>query len=823
MRLSFQWLAEFVDLTGISPEELAQKLTSGGLAVDAIEPRNQGVSGVVVGKILTCEPHPNADRLKVCQVEIGNESPLHIVCGASNVAVGQKVPVAVPGATLPGDVKISRTKLRGVESQGMLCSAKELGLEVRLLPSHQTSGLYILPSDVTVGADVIELLQLNDVILEVDLTPNRSDCLSIRGFAYEVAALLSVPVRFPEASHVEETLSSIAFSDESSPITIRIETDHCSRYEAQVLTEVNTTASPLWMQMRLLGMGIRPIDVIVDITNYVMLEWGQPLHAFDLDKVHRQTIIVRQAHAMETLLTLDGQTRKLDEDMTLIADEDKAIGIAGVMGGQNSEISSTTTRIVIESAAFDATSTRRTGQKLGLRSEAQQRFEKGIDPVAVHGALLRAAQLLESLCGAKRIGDVVSVHTPKAHRLLSTVIDFSPMRCNAYLGTQIPVEDMSNIFLQLGFVVQKSDVHSWKILVPTRRPDLQIEADLIEEVGRLFGFDKIPSTLPVGATTIGLRNVAQLLRKRTRDILIGNGMNEVFTYAFTHPSSLLPLRLPEDSVYYQMIPLLRPMSDERIALRTHVLPSLAEVARFNLSHGVQGGAIFEIARVYFAKELPLREQPREITKWVGLWFGQQDFAFGEKMRAYDFFDAKGVIEGWLDAFGWAKQVKFEKTDISWLHPGRSAKVWLEDSCIGTFGELHPETATHLEIEKAIYAEFTLDDLEPFFHERFLVEELPKYPGSRRDIALLVEKETEVSQLIQTVMNSKAAVLEQIVQNCVVFDVYTGRGIPDGQKSVALSILCQAKDRTLTDEEIEVSISNILLDLQTKHGAQLRLS
>lgn len=830
MKVSIQWLNEYVDVYDISPADLANLLTNAGLAVDAVEPRNQGVRGVVVGHVLTCEQHPNADRLHVCTVDVGEAQPRMIVCGAANVAAGQHVPVALPGSSLPGG-DIGVAKLRGIESQGMICSAKELGLEVRLMSKAQTDGILVLPEDAPIGADIVELLALDDTVLEVDLTPNRSDCLSLRGLAYEVGALLDRPVRFDESGRNGATATvgggvrgAVGVTSEAGTalpaVEIQIDTPRCSRYEAQVITGLGQGTSPLWMQMRLLAMGVRPISLIVDVTNYVMLEWGQPLHAFDLDQVHEHTIVVRQGRAGEQIVTLDGETRELTEDTIVIADVDRAIGIAGVMGGANSEITDGTQQTIIESAAFDAPSVRRTGQRLGLRSEAQQRFEKGVDSKAVTGALERATALLESLSGAKRVGEIV-VQVSEATPTEGVTIAFSPKRCNDLLGTNFTPAQIEDVFRRLGLCVEQGQSASeWQVAVPTRRPDLRIEADLVEEVGRICGFGEVPSTLPEGPTTVGVRTRSQRLRRATRQVLLGFGLTEVYTYTFSHPAALVPLRLPEDSAYRRMIPLLRPLSDERIALRTHLLPGLAQVVAHNLARGVAGGQVFEIGKVYWPDALPLAKQPTERMEWAGLWFGAVDSAFGERSRKYDFADVKGVVEGWLEAIGLADRVSYEAGEVSWLHPGRTAVVKIDGEVVGLFGELHPETAAKLELERALYAQMNLDHILELTVPLLRVQSLPRYPASRRDLAVVVDSVLEVGRLV-AIARDVASATGNFLESCEVFDVYTGTGVPEGMKSVALALTFRAVDRTLTDDDIAVAERAILNAWESQTGAVLR--
>lgn len=806
MKVSYEWLSEYVDLAGISPMDLAERLTRAGLAVDGVEMRNQGVEGVVVGAVLEVVKHPDAERLNVCSVDAGTGEVLQIVCGAPNVREGIRVPVALVGAKLPGDVKIKRAKLRGVESSGMLCSASELGLDTRLLPANQTSGLFILPEDTTIGADIVDVLRLNDAVLDIDLTPNRSDCLSIRGLAYETAAILHKETTFPAS--VDAVLPDVP-----SPLSVRLETDGCPRYDAQVLEGIQSKSSPLWMQMRLMAMGIRSIDLVVDITNYVMLEWGQPLHAFDSDTIADSTIIVRQARNAEVLVTLDGQSRSLSDEMIVISDPDKSIGLAGVMGGENSEISATTKRVVIESAQFDGRSIRRTGQRLGLRSEAQQRFEKGVDPVAVRNALARATNLLMQLAGAEPVGGIVTAHRGASSVGPSTEVVFSPEACRASLGFDISDANMATIFTNLGFTVTMHE-HAWTVQVPSRRPDVSLQADLVEEVARLYGYDNIPSTNLVLPITPGLRSDRQRLIEQVKDLLVASGLYEVRTYAFTSPESLAPIGL-NDSL--PPIPLLYPMSDDRRVLRTHLLPSLAEVAVHNLAHRVTGGVIFEVGRTYLANNLPLRSQPMEQEYFSMLWFGQTSESLYNKPRDYDFFDAKGTIERLMEMLG--IESVYERVDEGWLHPGRSAQILVGGERCGVIGEIHPTTAQALGLSRGVYAQLAVQTLVANRRKQLSTEALPKFPGSRRDIALLVDRTVSVGDLLGSIEASASSF--SILKQIRVFDVYTGQGVADDKKSVAIALYFQDAERTLTDGEIDAVVEVAVHTVSDTYDAQLR--
>jgi len=818
MRVSYKWLAEVVDLTGITPQVLAERLTNAGVAVDAVTPRVENISGVVVGHVLTCAPHPDADRLKVCTVDVGASEPLSIVCGAPNVVAGQKVPTALVGAALPGNKAIGSAKLRGVESRGMLCSAAEIGLETKWLGKDQTEGLYILPDDAPVGADVAHLLMLDDTLLELDLTPNRADCMSIRGLAYEISAILERPLSFPQPAQFAQSASN-------SPITVELRTPLCTRYEAQVMDVTGLKPSPLWMQMRLLAMGVRPISMIVDVTNYVMLEWGQPLHAFNLEEVGNNTIVVRQGQPGETLVTLDGETRMLTEDTIVIADTQRAIGIAGIMGGENSEIVKRTRAIVIESAAFNAASVRRTGQRLGLRSEAQQRFEKGIDYGALEGALLRATELLATVGGALPVGGIVRASGETGATSgegVGTTVEFSPRHCNDLLGTSIPPQEMEAIFHRLGFTVTAGagDSSPWLVGIPTRRPDIAIEADLVEEVGRLHGFDAIPSTL-MQDTSVGVRTPWQTLCRHTRNLFVGAGLTEVFPYTFGHPQVSEALRLTANHPLRRMIPLLRPMSEERQALRTHLLPGLAGVARYNLDRGVSGGRIFEIGRVYLPDALPLQSQPQEPMLLGALWFGQEEATLGLPQKEATFYTAKGVLETWLESLGLLSDTHFQVTDDSWLHPGRAAKLVINNQTVGSLGELHPETAAALELGRAIYAQVDLELISRLQSPHWTVARLPRYPSVRRDLAVVVAEEVKAGELLNAAAQAADAKLRGCLESARVFDVYTGQHVAAGAKSVAVALVFRSAERTLTDDEVEAAIDAVLRTWKTEYGAELR--
>ncbi|SIT07392.1 phenylalanine--tRNA ligase subunit beta [Alicyclobacillus vulcanalis] len=802
MRASYKWLADYLDLSDLTPAELADRLTGAGLAVDAVEPLNRGVQGVVIGKILSVRPHPQADRLKVCLVDLGGRQ-VEIVCGAPNASPGLVVPVALPGARLPGGVDIGIAEFRGVASHGMLCSAEELGLEPRYLPKREAEGLWELPADLPLGADAVSLLHLDDVVLDIDLTPNRSDCLSIRGLVHELSAILRRPHRFPARVAAPR-------AEGESPLRVRLETPRCPRYEAQLLEGIERRETPLWMKMRLVAMGVRSIDLVVDITNYVMLEWGQPLHAFDADAIAEATIVVRQAREGERLVTLDGQERILTPDMMVIADPEKSIGLAGVMGGENSEIGPATRRIALESARFDGASIRRTGQALALRSEAQQRFEKGVDPAAVSSALHRASELLVELAGSRLVGGPRRVPAEEG-ALKRTVVSFSPQACRQFLGVDVPEDEMLACFQWLGFEVARGEA-SWRVEVPTRRPDVQLPADLYEEVARLYGYDHIPATsmrLPVDAPESSERLA---LASAIRRALVDWGLFEVRTYALTSPEAEAPMELDGAPVA-----LLRPMSDDRRTLRRHLLPSLAEVARYNLAHQVPGGAIFELAKVFLADAWPQPEMPVERDVIGMMWFGETEGSPFERPRLLDFYDAKGVCEALLARLG--IEASYRAGDAKFLHPGRQAVIDAQGQAIGLVGEVHPDVARAYEVPRAVYAEFDLALLSALATGQVRVTPIPRHPASRRDLAVIVPRDVASQALVDAAWQ---AVGEQGTLRMVrVFDVYTGAGVPVDHKSLAIALWFQMDERTLTDAEIDHAVGAVLQAWQSAFGAVLR--
>ncbi|MFD2671288.1 phenylalanine--tRNA ligase subunit beta [Marinicrinis sediminis] len=813
MKVSYQWLSQYIDVQDLTAAELAEKMTRSGIEVDIVENRNQGVSKVVVGYVKSKESHPDADKLNVTQVDVGGEEDLQIVCGAKNVDAGQKVAVAVVGAVLPGDFKIKKAKLRGVASHGMICSAKELGINDKLLPKELQEGIMVLPEDVEVGTDVVELLGLNDHVLELDLTPNRADCLSMLGTAYELGAILDREISLPQTESGKES-----HQPASDAVQVRIEAASlCSHYAAAVVDGIKVQPSPLWLQNRLMAAGIRPINNIVDVTNFVMLEYGQPLHAFDADKVKDGQVIVRQAREEEQIVTLDDQKRTLAPEDLVIADAEKAIAIAGVMGGANSEVSEATTRIILESAKFDGGSVRKTSRKLGLRSEASLRFEKEVDPAAVRPALQRAAALMADIAGGQVWQGVVEQEASKSEPLqLTLTMD----RVNRYLGTTLSLSDIEHIFKRLQFHYEQTGENELRITVPTRKGDITRDVDLIEEIARLYGYDQIPTTLVSGVTTPGALTRDQKIRRLIRHQLTESGLHEAINYSFTHPewSKSWP-GMFADGID---VPLAMPMSEERSVLRTSLIPHLIETAEYNRNHSNYHTAVFEIGSVFISQEQQISKQPQEQPMLAMLWTGHtRQTHWSGKARNVDFYDLKGVLDQLLAFFGLEASVRLEATQLEGMHPGRTARIVLdaagESMEIGRMGQLHPELQKEHDLEDTYVLEMKLEPL--YTHASFGPDYrmLPKFPAMTRDMAIVVSDDVAVGEVIRDIRQSAGELLESVD----VFDIFRGDKVGEGKKSVALSLVYRHPERTLTDEEVTQAHGQVLNKMEETYEAELR--
>ncbi|MFD2446279.1 phenylalanine--tRNA ligase subunit beta [Bacillus sp. CGMCC 1.16607] len=803
MYVSYKWLQDYVDLSGISATELAEKITKSGIEVEGVEVLNKGISGVVVGHVVEREQHPNADKLSKCLVDIGEEAPVQIICGAKNVAKGQKVAVATVGAVLPGDFKIKRAKLRGEESNGMICSLQELGIEGKLAPKEFAEGIYVFSDDAKVGTDALALLNRDDQVLELGLTPNRSDCLSMLGVAYEVAAILGREVKLPEANL---TTGSEKASDY---ISIAVEAkEENPLYVGKVIKNVKIGPAPLWMQTRLMAAGIRPHNNVVDITNYILLEYGQPLHAFDYDRLGSKEVLVRLAHEGEEIVTLDDAKRTLASDELVITNGQVPVALAGVMGGANSEVTNDTTTILLESAYFKGSSVRKASKAHGLRSEASARFEKGVDPNRVRAAAERAANLMELYAGGEVLEGSVEVDTLE---IKPAVVTTTLEKINRVIGTDMDVLAVENIFAKLQFEVQ-TDNETFTVTVPTRRGDITIEEDLVEEVARLYGYDLIPTTLPVGSSTPGALTEYQLKRRIVRQYLESVGLYQAVTYSLTSEDKVKQYSLNNS----EPIRLAMPMSEDRSLLRLSIVPQLLDVLKYNAARQNESTGVYETGAVFLAngkEELP-EEREHLAIALTGLWHSH--LWQGEK-KPVDFYVLKGILEGLFSKLGLLERIEFRQNEIEGMHPGRTAELFLEGKSIGFVGQVHPQVQKDKDLKDTYVCEINLKDVLLTVNEPLKYQSIPRYPSITRDIALVVEQEKSAHTL-KTVIEEAGGVLLKEVS---IFDLYEGDRLEAGKKSIAFSLKYFDPERTLTDEDITKAHQQVLNALEEKTGAVLR--
>ncbi|MDQ0873431.1 phenylalanyl-tRNA synthetase beta chain [Paenibacillus sp. V4I3] len=816
MKVSYQWLSEYVDVSGFTAEELAEKLTRSGIEVDIVEDRNKGVTNVVVGFVKSREKHPDADKLSVCIIDAGQGEDLQIVCGAKNIDAGQKVPVAMIGAVLPGGLQIKRAKLRGVESQGMICSAKELGLNDKLLPKEIQEGILVLPEDTEIGSSILDILAINDKVLELDLTPNRSDCLSMLGAAYEIAAILGRGVKLPDAEAARGAAGTAAVKA-ADRISVKITaTEQCSHYAARLIEGVRVGTSPLWMQNRLMAAGIRPINNIVDITNFVMLEFGQPLHAFDAEQLDNGHIDVRLAEAGEKLVTLDDVERTLEPHMLLITDGTKPVAIAGVMGGANSEVTEGTTRILLESAKFAGSSVRRTSRQLGLRSEASLRFEKEVNPEAVLPALNRAAALMAQYA-AGQVADGIVEAVAGSQKPVS--IELAADRVNNYLGTELSLAEMGQIIERLHFTFEQAGEGKLLVHVPSRRGDITRDVDLIEEVARLFGYDNIPTTLMTGVTTPGSLTKEQSIRRITRNLLTQSGLHEVITYSFTQPDQTVSL--PGLYPAAKPISLAMPMSEDRSQLRTSLLPHLLDVVSYNRNRTMDDVAIFEIGKVFITDQSSLTALPKEKLLLSTVLTGKRRQAhWAQKSEAVDFYDIKGVFDRLVSYLG-VKGLTYQSASPDGFHPGRTAELLLNTAegkqVIGRIGQLHPTVQQQRDLDDTYVLEVELSPILEAAGDAIVYKLLPRYPSIGRDLAVVVNASVPVGLMEQTITEVAGDLLESIQ----VFDIYTGERLGANRKSVAIALVYRHAERTLQDEEVTELHAKVVQTLEQQYEAELR--
>lgn len=791
MLLSWDWLRDFVDIKCNDIKGFCEAMTMSGSKVESFEVLGQEIQNVVVGKIIKIKKHPDAEKLVICTVDIGAEEPLQIVTGATNVFESAVVPVACHNARLPGGVKIKKTKLRGVQSDGMLCSLKELGLQLCDFPYAQEDGILILKEDVHVGEDILTALKLKDIVIDFEITSNRPDCLSVLGLAREAAATYNIAIKEPmfNVKQFEDVKGKLDIKEVSEVL--------CKRYMLHEISDVQVSYSPLWLRARLKAVGIRPVNNIVDITNYVMIELGQPMHAFDADKVEG-AIGVRRAHLGEELLTLDGVLRELDDSMLVIADEKKVLAIAGVMGGLESEITAETKNVIFESAVFDGTSVRQTAKKLGLRSESSARFEKGLLTYNCPNAIAKACELIEKLDIADPIGatiDIVNVQEkPNEIKLDCDEI-------NNLLGTTLTKEEITNYLKQLGFEMLEDTVRA-----PIFRTDIECVADLAEEVARLFGYNNIPNA-PLPGGDIAKPNDFEDFKNELASLAVAHGFYETVTYSMVSPKHFEKLLLEEADPLRNCVEIKNPLGEDKSIMRTTTIPSMLETLNKNISQKNERVCLFDMGCEYKKKELEDENGKRVIDERPILTLGAYDID-GSKI---DFFVFKGAIEGILDKIG-IRDYTFEAiSNLNFMHPGRTAKIKAGETELGFVGQLHPSVAKNYGLCKnVLVATLDIRTMFELAETKKVYTPLPKYPAVLRDLALVCNKDTPVA-FIESIIKQE---LKNNLEELELFDIYEGVQVPLGKKSVAFNLKLRSTEKTLDDEYIDKLIIAVLKNLES---------
>lgn len=807
MNLSINWLKQYIDLSDMTTAELAEAITKSGVEVDHIHPPILNDDHVVVGYVKECGKHPNADKLNLCQVDVGDET-LQIVCGAPNVKAGQYVVVAKPGAKLPGGLKIKRAKLRGETSEGMICSLQELGIDDKYIQDEYKDGIYYFKEEVTVGEPACPLLNLDDEMIELDVTANRSDCLSYYGLAYEVAAIFNKEIKLPEPTVY------IANGDSSDYISVNIENKEANPYYgAWIIKNVEVKPSPLWLQNRLISAGIRPINNVVDITNYVLIEYGQPLHAFDYDRFGSKEVVTRLAKKDEVITTLDGVERKLKEDHLVITNGSAAHAIAGVMGGEESEVREDTKTILLEAAYFNPKYVRKASKDHGLRSEASSRFEKGVDILRVKEAATRAAELLAELANGEVLGEIVEAGEISWD---AKTVSFTSQEINKKLGTNISNEEMKQIIERLQFDYEESN-GQFTVTAPSRRRDIEIKEDMEEEIARLYGYDNIPYTLPEGELNRGGLNRRQKLIREVHQYLQKAGLNESLTYSLTTKDRATRFVSPEVSeLNPKPIGLSMPMSDLHSHLRLSAIPELLASVQYNVARNQQNVALYELGSIYINKDEKVTSQPEEQLRVVGaitgLW---TEHPWQGENKPVDFYIVKGILEGLFDYL--KLEITFEQGQLDELHPGRTAILKIGENIIGYVGQVHPMVQKEYDLHETYVFDLNLAEILNQYVQEDTYTQIPKYPATSQDLAFVVDRNVASKQLEEAIIEKG----QPYLQSVKVFDVYQGEHMEEGKKSIAYHLVFQHHERTLTDEEIEEIRKKIITHLQTEFGAVLR--
>ncbi|MCY7139988.1 phenylalanine--tRNA ligase subunit beta [Streptococcus gordonii] len=801
MLVSYKWLKELVDID-VASAELAEKMSTTGIEVEGVTSPAAGLSKIVVGEVVSCEDVPDT-HLHVCQVNVGEEENRQIVCGAPNVRADIKVMVALPGARIADNYKIKKGKIRGLESLGMICSLGELGISDSVVPKEFADGIQILPEEAVPGEEVFSYLDLDDEIIELSITPNRADALSMRGVAHEVAAIYDKSVQFKDFPLVENEKQA------ADSLSVALETEKAPYYAARILENVTIAPSPQWLQNLLMNEGIRPINNVVDVTNYILLYFGQPMHAFDLDTFEGDQIVVREARAGEKLVTLDGEERMLEVSDLVITVADKPVALAGVMGGAATEISGKSTRVVLEAAVFDGKSIRKTSGRLNLRSESSSRFEKGINVATVNEALDAAASMIADLAGATVQAGIVSTG-----RLDTSDVEVASSLAdvNRVLGTDLLYTDIEDVFRRLGFGLSGND-EQFTVSVPRRRWDISIEADLYEEIARIYGYDKLPASLPKGDGTAGELTATQQLRRQVRTLAEGAGLTEIITYALTTPEKAVEFTLNPSN----LTELMWPMTVERSVLRQNMVSGILDSLAYNVARKNKNLALYEIGKVFEQTGNPKEDLPNEINSFAFALTGlvnEKDFQ--TKPVAVDFFYAKGVVEALFAKLGLTAEY-VASSQIKSMHPGRTALISINGQPVGFVGQVHPATSKAYDIPETYVAELNLSAIEEQLQPAQPFTEITKFPAVSRDVALLLKAEITHQEVLDAI---QAAGIKRLT-DIKLFDIFSGDKLGVGLKSMAYSLTFQNPEASLTDEEVAKYMEKIEKSLIEKLGAEVR--
>lgn len=805
MLVSYKWLQEYLDLSKITPKELGDKMSVTGIEVEGVSYPSEGLKKIVVGEVMECVPHPDSDHLSICQVDIGEAELSQIVCGAPNVKAGIKVIVALPGSRIAGNVKIKKGKMRGVVSNGMICSLQEIGYADSVIPKEFSEGIQYLPQDAVAGEEVFKYLEMDDAIIELSITPNRADALSIRGVAYEVGAIYNQKPVFNDEVLVEADRLA------AEKIAVRVaDTTDTPAYQIRIIENVKVAASPQWLQNRLMNEGIRPINNVVDVTNYILLLFGQPLHAFDYDKLGSKEILVRRAVDEEELVTLDGETRKLTSDNIVITNGSAPVALAGTMGGLDSEITETTTTVALEAALFDSTSIRKTSKQFNLRSESSSRFEKGINRGTIGEACEAAAAMIASLAGGEVLAGAVKGAEPVVE---NAVVTTTLAHINRALGTELTTTDVDAVFAALGFEAFEEQ-GTYTVSVPPRRWDIHIEADLVEEVARIYGYDKLPSTLPSGETVAGSLTAHQQKTRDLRSLLEGTGLSEAISYALTTEAKSESFAMKDS----KLTRLDWPMTEERAVLRLNLISGLLDDVAYNIARKNQNVALYEIGRVFYQENDPKKDLPQEEKHLAFAVCGDvivKDWQ--TKAQKIDFFTVKGIVEAVFAKFKLAERITYEASHMKDLHPGRAADIFLDDEKIGFLGQVHPAVAKAYDVPETYVAELNLAALLTAEVAPLVYQNVSKFPSVSRDIAMLVAEKISNQEI--TAVIAKAA--GKFLTDVKLFDVYQGANIESGQKSMAYSLTFVNPEATLTDDEINRGMEKVTKALAENFAAVIR--